>query len=227
MSRAQSGKYQPFVQVLTAWLLIGFAAAQPQPNETVTGSWSGSIETPGTPLEVIVTFTARDALAGTIDIPAQGAEDLPLGDVTLTGARVRFTIRGVPGAPTFAGRLEGDELRGTFTQAGQEFPFELARDVTAEPTAAEPAEADTYSDPQGRFTVPVPTNWAVREGDGFVTLSDPGGEILAHLLVTPDGNPEQAIARAWRRVDPEFAPEPSDVQRPPPEPGVEATVVTN
>lgn len=193
MPRTQSATPKPLTRALAAWLLLGFAAAQPQPNEGVAGSWSGTVETPGTPLEVIVTLTAQEPLAGTIDIPAQGAEGLPLEDVALTGAQVRFTIQGVPGAPTFVGRLEAGEIRGTFTQAGQAFPFELARKAaaaTAEPTAAEPAEAETYNDPQGRFTVPVPTNWTVREGDGFVTLSDPGGEISAHLLVTPDTNLE-------------------------------------
>lgn len=93
--------------------------------------------------------------------------------------------------------------------------------------AAQPDAADRYADPQGRFSVPVPTNWRVEEGDGLVTLQDPGGDVSVHLLVVPDGNLEQAVAQAWRRVDPEFALRPTDVLRPPPEPGVEETVVTN
>jgi len=214
--------FVPFVGVLA----VGLATIQAQ--EEVVGRWSGTIQTPGTPLEVLVTLERRgDALAGTIDIPAQGAQDLPLENVSAEGERVSFSIRGVSGAPTFEGRLEGGEIRGTFSQAGQAFPFTLSRAVTAGATAAEPASAGTYEDPRGRFSVPIPTNWRVEEGEGFVTLQDPSGEILVYVLALEGTDPEAAIARAWRRADPAFALEPSDVLRPPSEPGVEETVVTN
>lgn len=70
MSRAHLGTRKTLAGALAAWLLLGFVATQPQPNEAVVGVWSGTVETPGTPLEVAVTFTAQEALAGTIDIPA-------------------------------------------------------------------------------------------------------------------------------------------------------------
>lgn len=93
----------------------------------------------------------------------------------------------------------------------------------------EPAEADanTYEDPEGRFSVPIPTNWTVQEGDGFVTLQDPSGEILMYLSVVAAENLEMAVAEAWSQVDPDFGLEPSDVLEPPSQPGVERTVVVN
>jgi hypothetical protein len=84
----------------------------------------------------------------------------------------------------------------------------------------------TYEDPQGRFSLPIPTNWTVEEKNGLVTLSDPGGDIQVPVLTLEGGDPEEAIAQAWRQVDADFALEPSDVQRPPSEPGVEETVIT-
>ncbi len=42
---------------------------------------------------------------GTIDIPAQAAFELPLVNVSVDGERARFSISGVPGTPTFDGRL--------------------------------------------------------------------------------------------------------------------------
>ena len=210
----------------TVWLLLfGFAAAQTPAD--LAGRWSGSIEIPGSPLEVLVTFTAEEGLGGTIDIPAQGAEGLPLENVSADGQQISFAIQGVPGAPTFEGQLEAGEIRGTFTQSGQEFPFTLSREAGAGVTAAEPAEAGTYEDPQGRFSVPIPTNWTVAEEEGFVALADPSGEISVYLAVLDGRNPEAVIARAWQRVDPAFSLEPTDVLTPPSEPGVEKTVVTN
>ena len=210
------------------WLCLtafGFAAAQTP--AAVAGRWSGAIEIPGSPLAVVVTFTAEGGLAGTIDIPAQGAQGVPLENVSADGQQVGFAIQGVPGAPTFEGQLEAGEIRGTFSQSGQTFPFTLAREAGAGVMAAEPAEAGTYEDPQGRFSVPIPTNWTVAEEEGFVTLTDPSGEISVYLAVLQGRNPEAVIARAWRRVDPEFSLEPTDVLSPPSEPGVERTVVTN
>lgn len=215
-------------RTLTVWFCLtvfGFAAAQTPAD--LAGRWSGAIEIPGSPLEIVVTLTAEDALGGTIDIPAQGAQDVPLENVSTDGQRVSFAIQGVPGVPTFEGQLEEGEIRGTFTQSGQTFPFTLSREETAGVTAAEPAEVGTYKDPQGRFTVPIPTNWTVTEGEGFVTLTDPGGEISVYLSVLEGRNPEAVIARAWQRVDPAFSLEPTDVLTPPSEPGVEKTVVTN
>jgi len=91
------------------------------------GTWRGHIDVPPAPLEVVVTFTAgAGELRGKITIPAQNAKDLPL-DVTRDGDALTFAIQGVPGEPTFTGKLAQDGLRGTFTQAGQEFSFTLAR----------------------------------------------------------------------------------------------------
>lgn len=107
------------------------------------GRWNGSIALPGQKLEVAVTLAGGDAgaaLSGTISIPAQGAKDLPLEKLAVDGAKVTFAIAGVPGQPTFAGELaaDGASLKGTFTQGGGSFPFELAR-------AADPADESRRS----------------------------------------------------------------------------------
>lgn len=133
-------------RTFAVWLLLfGFAAAQAPAD--VAGRWSGAIEIPGSPLAVVVTFTAEGGLAGTIDIPAQGAQALPLENISAEGKQLSFAISGVPGAPTFEGQLEEGEIRGTFTQSGQTFPFTLSREAAAGVTAVEPAEVGTYEDP--------------------------------------------------------------------------------
>ena len=205
-----------------------FAAAQTP--EDVAGLWSGSIEIPDSPLEVAVTLEAVDGeLSGTVDIPAQGAEGLPLKDVTLEGDTLSFVIDGVDGDPTFGGTLAGDNLTGTYSQGPNEAPFTLTRgEAGANITAAEPSAeetAETYKDPEGRFNVPVPTNWTVKENEGYTTLLSPEGDIRVHLLTSPETDLESAVKQGWAEVAPDFTLESSDPQEPPSAPGVEKTLV--
>jgi hypothetical protein len=95
------------------------------------GYWSGSIEIPGNPIEVMVDLSEGDdhGWEAVITIPSQGVHDVSLVDVAVDGAKAGFRIDQVPGEPTFAGTLseDGSSLDGTFTQGGQSLPFKLAR----------------------------------------------------------------------------------------------------
>lgn len=96
----------------------------------LAGDWTGSIDLPGTSLEIQVSFTAVEAgWSGTITIPAQGAKDLPLEAITVEGTTATFAIKDVPGQPTFSGELsaDGTALNGPFTQGGGTFSFTLVR----------------------------------------------------------------------------------------------------
>ena len=74
---------------------------------------------------------------GTIDIPAQGAKGLPLSEIHVAeegeGMRVTFSIRGVPGNPTFDGTLQDGVINGTFSQGGVTFGFRLSREIVSGP----------------------------------------------------------------------------------------------
>lgn len=100
----------------------------------VTGHWEGQIEIPGQPIAVKIDITINDGdWTGTIDIPTQGAKGLPLSDIHVEendeGVQVKFSIRGVPGNPTFDGKLQDGAISGTFTQGGATFSFRLSRDI--------------------------------------------------------------------------------------------------
>ncbi len=100
-------------------------------DPTITGHWHGQIATPVKPLEIDVVFSAaKDGVwQGQISIPAQGAKDLPLGKIEAKTADVGFEIKDVPGNPVFKGKLEeqGKRIKGTFTQGGNSFEFQLDR----------------------------------------------------------------------------------------------------
>src|SRR5688572_10426466 len=89
--------------ILCVITVVGGVTAQnaPPAKPKLTGPWSGAIQIPNSPLRVIVRFSgAADSLKGTIDIPQQAAQGLPL-EVSLNEGRLRFKIVGAPGDPLF------------------------------------------------------------------------------------------------------------------------------
>jgi CubicO group peptidase (beta-lactamase class C family) len=114
-----------------AWCLPALAqpAATPDPamQPARPERWTGIIEIPGQELAFDLDFrsAADGTISGDITIPSQGAVDLPLEEVSISGSGVRAVIKGIPGSPTFVGKIVGDgtSVEGQFTQAGQTFPF--------------------------------------------------------------------------------------------------------
>lgn len=107
-------------------LLVSFPLAA----AGVEGRWKGTIDVPGTKLEVEIDLEpAPPGWKGDITIPAQGARDLPLEAIAVEGRKASFRIAGVPGSPAFEGMLseDGQVLSGTFSQGGGSFPFTLSR----------------------------------------------------------------------------------------------------
>lgn len=166
-------------------LLALLASPLPAADPPVSGSWQGAIELPnrGGELRVIVDLEQEGgSWNGYIDIPAQGARELPLERIAVDGSRVRFSIAGVPGAPTFDGTVAGDEIRGTFTQGGVSMPFRLARG------AGEPLRRP--QDPQPPFPYSAEEvsyrNGGVELAGTLTTPAGPG-PFPAVLLVTGSG----------------------------------------
>jgi hypothetical protein len=110
-------------------VLLSFAFAQDV--KPFVGTWSGALSVMGQELEIEVDFTLDDDgnLQGTIDVPMQGATDIPLINAAVEGKKITFVIDGAPGEPTFAGELDeaGTKIEGTFTQSGYEGTFSIEK----------------------------------------------------------------------------------------------------
>jgi hypothetical protein len=95
---------------------------------------------------------------------------------------VRFSITGIPGDPTFAGRLENGAIAGDFTQGGQTFPFTRGREAVAEvkrpqePKLPLPYRTEEVTFPNGDITLA-----------GTLTMPESGGPFAAVVLVTGSG----------------------------------------
>lgn len=165
-----------------AFLLAATLPAQPA---NPAGHWEGSIGTPGQALVVMVDLAEADgAWSGTIDIPAQGADDLPLSDVSvdMDSGAVRFTIQDVPGEPTFEGTVAGGEITGEFSQGPARLPFRLGREaVEAPPRPQEPKPPFPYDAEEVEYT-----NRDVKIA-GTLTLPPGDGKVPAALLISGSG----------------------------------------
>jgi CubicO group peptidase (beta-lactamase class C family) len=133
--------------------------------------------------------------------------------------------------PTSTARTSGPTAP---TSVAPDVPMSTpAASAPSDPTSNAPVgdatmQADAmFTDPQGRFSVTIPTGWIADQRDDVLTLSDPAGQIRAYALVVANGDPQAALAEAWRRVDPTWALEPVDVQEPPATGGVERVVITS
>jgi len=172
--------------VLGVLLLLALSVAVPaaaQDVEPYLGHWEGAITLPSGELAVRVDLSRDgDGLAGTVDIPAQGAAGLPLDRFEIDGAGIKFVIKGVPGDPTFEGKLDDGGISGDFVQGGGRFPFVLGREEVAparkpqEPTPPYPYDEEEVSYKNGDITLA-----------GTLTLPRGGGKLPAALLITGSG----------------------------------------
>ena len=148
----------------------------------LAGHWEGRIDTPGTPLHIRVDLERDgEGWRGMIDIPAQGAQGLPLSDIEVRDPdadtpRVEFGIGGVPGQPRFRGRLKDDVITGRFEQGGASIGFRLGREADGlrRPQAPEPGTLTVPSSSRPHDASTRPTGVPVYRG-AVSAASPPGG----------------------------------------------------
>lgn len=99
-------------------------------SQQLNGNWQGSIDVQGTQLNIITTFSQTDDdIIGTIDIPQQGASDIPLEKISVTESdSVFFQFKAGLGLAKFKGVfMDSNKIEGEFHQRGMNFPFQLVK----------------------------------------------------------------------------------------------------
>jgi|TARA_B100002003_G_scaffold211598_1_gene208108 hypothetical protein len=117
----------PFVLAL---LLTGLAPAGATVQQDVVGDWHGTLETSNLgDLSVIFHVSQTDdGLAATMDIPAQGAFDIPLDRVVFDPPKIELEISSVGGRyGGYIGEVDGDTMTGTWSQGPESLPLTLER----------------------------------------------------------------------------------------------------
>ncbi len=109
----------------------------------VAGYWAGTLTTPRGELPFSVEFVATGdgKWKGTADCPQQGVRAFNFDQAKVTGSTVEFALTGLPGDPSFRGKLAdaGASIAGEATQGGNAIPFRLERTTKPAPTADENA----------------------------------------------------------------------------------------
>ena len=174
------------ILVVIATVMMGLSVSYAE--DRVAGHWEGHIEIPGQPIAVKIDLTIDGTdWHGTIDIPTQGAKGLPLSEIHVTendaDVQVKFSIRGVPGNPTFDGKLQDGAISGKFSQGGATFSFRLSRDtVVKDPKRPqEPKPPFPYKIEEVAFQ-----NGSVNLA-GTLTLPQGDGPFPAVLLISGSG----------------------------------------
>lgn len=89
---------------------------------------------------------------------------------------------------------------------------------------------ETYDDPAGRYSLPVPTNWTVEtltseDGTPYAELTDPDDRMKVHAIVITSEDAAEAVNQAWAIALPDFTFEPQQTQNAPSAQGIDETVV--
>jgi CubicO group peptidase (beta-lactamase class C family) len=179
-----------WIFVLAFVLPVGISAADP--NAGLIGHWEGAIQLPGTSLAISIDFSAKQGggLNGFVSIPAQGARDLPVANIVMSGSEAAFDLGGVPGDPKFKGQLaeNGTKISGNFTQGGQTFPFALERKANPSEVAKEVLTGFDLvaTDAMKRLDVPGMAIAVVQGKDVIYSRGFGFRDVEKQLAVTPE-----------------------------------------
>lgn len=95
-------------------------------SQQLNGSYTGTLEVQGMQLELTFNITpTSNGYSATLDVPAQGASDIPLDSVVLQDNKV--TISSAKMQLTYTGTISGETIEGTYEQMGQKFPLTLKK----------------------------------------------------------------------------------------------------
>lgn len=112
----------------------------------LAGTWLGTLMTTGGSilLALHVADGTGGALSATLDSPYQRGFGIPVTSVLASRGTFAFAVASLGAA--FSGKMNGDTIAGTFTQAGQNLPLTLARPA-ASVAADSPRDPDSTAGP--------------------------------------------------------------------------------
>lgn len=164
-------------------------------SQDITGDWYGNLSAMGSEIGFVFQITKNgDTFSGTMSVPQQNANGIPLSSVTFNDNTV--TIKFDPAGLNYSGKLNNRQIDGTFSQNGMTFPLVLTREKPEakkinrpqEPKAPFPYESEevTFENSAekitlaGTFTYPKTKNFPVViliSGSG---QQDRNAEIFGH-----------------------------------------------
>lgn len=109
--------------------------------QKVEGDWSGKLNVQGQEVPLVFHFSGTDdGLTGTMDSPSQGATGIPVDKVSFENDTLNLSLMG--GQIAYVATIEGDNMNGSFKQAGMEFPLMLTKGELEKPGNASLPSSD-------------------------------------------------------------------------------------
>ena len=162
--------------------LLLFVALQSQAQ--IEGYWKGQIDLGGQQLEMAFNIkAAENGYSATLDVPAQGAFDVPVDKTVFQDNHLQLTLSAM--GASYSGMLKGEAIEGEFTQHGMAFPLNLARGEKEAPKARpqDPQPPFNYRAEEVTFTNKKEGNTLA----GTLTIPEGDGPFPALVLVSGSG----------------------------------------
>ena len=169
-------------------LTIAFASMAMSVNAQIVGYWKGKIDLGIQKLEMAFSISSTgDGYSSTLDVPAQGAFDVPVEETSFHEGQLMLTMKAMDA--TYSGVMKDTVIQGEFKQHGMSFPLELTKAVKQGP-----ASHMRPQDPQPPYGYRVAEVKFVNEKEGNTltgTLTVPEGEGPFPAMVLVSGSGQQ------------------------------------
>ncbi len=125
----------------------------------------------------------ENGFAATLDVPAQGAYDVPIDKTVFQDNHLQLTLSAM--GASYSGTLKGEAIEGEFTQHGMAFPLNLAKGEKEAPKARpqDPQPPFNYRAEEVTFTNKKEGNTLA----GTLTIPEGDGPFPAVVLVSGSG----------------------------------------
>ena len=165
--------------VLLLLFAVGSSFAQ------IEGYWKGKIDLGGQQMEMAFDIASTgNGYSATLDVPAQGAFDLPVDETLFLDNRLEMTMSAMDAS--YSGTLKDNHVEGEFTQHGMTFPLNLEKGEKESQQMVRP------QDPQPPFNYRVEEVTFRNEKEGFdltgtLTIPEGDGPFPGMVLVSGSG----------------------------------------
>jgi hypothetical protein len=152
----------------------------PRPDSDLQGAWQGALKVGNTELRLNLRIAepAPGTFHAQMDSVDQGARNLPVTSLTYHQPAIRFEMNAINGV--FEGNLggRGDQLTGTWTQAGKKLPLTFRRVESNAQTTA-----DAKKDYGQGASYQVQGHWK-----GALDVNKVALRLVFHIALMPDGS---------------------------------------
>lgn len=169
------------IAIALMFCVLGTSFAQ------IEGYWKGELNLGAQKLGMAFDITtAENGFSATLDVPAQGAKDIPVDETVFQNNQLSLTMKAM--GATYAGTLKENIIEGTFTQHGMSFPLNLEKGIKEAVGQTRP------QDPQPPFNYHIEEVSFINEKEGNTltgTLTIPEGEGPFPAMVLVSGSGQQ------------------------------------